>query len=220
MLHSKKLFNNLKLIAISIIALFIVAACSDDEPQKGGAGASWIQEIYPLAGTKWQVSKVIHTKTGIEKPIFVGDDICTNFVPILEFETDTSGIIHFDTNLWRLPFNLSNNEWWQMYYAIMPPSNIAIFIDFSKGKESLLGYYCGGDIFYNIYFGHIGYKLEGELLKFYQHDDGFFTWHPDGRQKRMFCCPIEDEYGNPVYPYSYDIADTNWYNCVIWEEIK
>ena len=31
MLHSKKLFNNLKLAAISIIALFIVAACGDDE---------------------------------------------------------------------------------------------------------------------------------------------------------------------------------------------
>ena len=191
-------------LAMAVLA-FTVSGCKNDsnEPEPP-VEMPWVQQIYPLAGTKWQVSKVMHTKTGVESPIFVGDELCTPFVPILDFETNTTGYIYvdywLDTNNFRgWPFSLHDDMIYKKYTQEGLPSNIANFLFASGGKEILLS------SANNRYIGTIGYRLEGTLLKFYQHNDGFF-----------FFDPANDSISH-MYPCS---NDSNWYNCVVWEEVK
>ena len=193
-----------KIFLLCAFLVLVTVGCKNDsnEPKEE---TPWVQQIYPLAGTKWQVSKVIHTKTGVEKPIFVGDDICTPFVPILDFATDTTGMIIIGENQ-QYSFNLSDNSWYKKYDAGMP-YNIANFVLTATGIKE---YWLGAE--YNRYYGHIGYKLEGSELKFYHHDDGFFFFNQYG-EKNMFVCYATLEYTKYV-------TDSNWYNCIIWEEIK
>jgi hypothetical protein len=200
------------LIIIAFLCLVVfTVACKNDEPDD--KNTTWVQKIYPLAGTTWQLSKVIHTKTGVEKPIFVGDDVCTPFVPILDFETDTTGTIYIrdDSMYQSYPFNLSNDMWYEKFTMEGLGSNIANFLFASNYKEKWMSDY-------NFYFGHIGYRLEDGTLKLYQNDDGFFTFYPENGRKDMFnCATYDDETGRWIF---YDISDTNWYNCVVWEAIR
>ena len=196
-----------KIFLLCAFLVLVTVGCNDSgEPKEE---TPWVQQIYPLAGTKWQVSKVIHTKTGAERPIFVGDDICTPFVPILDFATDTTGIIYIDYNdieFRGYEFNLSDDSWYKKYDARGYPSNIVNFMFTSSIKE----WWLGTD--YNRYFGYIGYKLEGKQLKFYQHDDGFFYFNPDGITM-MYPCYVTPDYIKYV-------TDSNWYNCIVFEEVK
>jgi len=198
-----------KILMITTIMWLVgfASACEDDYICKNSSNnTEWIQEIYPLAGTKWQVSKVIHTETGIERPIFVGDEVFTNFVPIMNFYSDTTGILIADTD-WCCPhynFNLSDSLTWLQasYTACTLPNNITMLIFAFGQKERWIETF-------NRYYGFIGYKLEGTQLKLYFHNDGFFY--------------INNEDGKTIetmFSQRGVCTDSNWYNCVILEEMK
>ena len=198
------MLKNKFLILIALLCLVGFASCNDDvsgggPPEPPVDDTTWIQEVYPLAGTKWQVSKVIHTETGKERPIFVGDELFTEFVPIMDFETDTTGILYsyYDEVLPALITLGSDFDWFRKYTQEGLPCVASLIVSL-YGKERWRPDY-------NRYYGYKSYKLEGTQLKFYFHDDGFFYFNPDGSIRHM------------CHHYS---TDSNWYNCIVLEEVK
>jgi len=199
--------KNILIIATLLCLIGLAISCDESN---NGSGGNPPEPPKPLAGTKWKVAKVIHTETGVERPIYEGDEVCTeeSRIPVMEFETDTTGIIHlhgFGSPSFY-DFNLSDEEWFKKLNAIGIPSNIGkIIYSFSRKERWLPDY--------NRYYGHIGYKLENEQLKFYFHDDGFFYFLPGNVIETMYWCDVIDD----VIIF---VTDSNWYNCVVFEEIK
>ena len=188
-----------KLFKILLISVFFVgfSSCSDKDDNKKEEEPKE-EERPALAGTKWKLSKLIHTETKVEREIFVGDEVFTQFVPTMDFETDTTGKLRLHTTnddysaLAPLDFNINKIytteriNWFNKTYALMG-DNIEMYMDV-------------------ISLFLLGYKVEDSLLKLYHPSIGFFDVDEN--------CEIEKMYSQ------YGVCtDTNWYNCIVWEEI-
>jgi hypothetical protein len=185
--------------ALALFA-FTVSSCKNDgnEPEPE-------PPIKTLAGTKWKLAKLTHTETKVERPIFIGDEVFTQFVPTMNFETDTTGYLVYYPydHYWREPFANSNgipfninkiNTKYPTDYVgwfnpdIFAPDNIGEFVLYTAGNL-------------------LGYKVEDNLLKLFCPDDGFFYFNKNREIIMMY-----SQFGL--------CTDTNWYNCLVFEKVK
>ncbi len=206
----------LKWLPMLALVAIMAAGCTDGN--NGGNNPTTME----LTGTKWKLIKLTNTKTGVEKPIYVGDDICTKFVPTMDFETNTTGILRIsnknhdvidgdkidymqlqidlkDTNRWfSHPAPTANEDNIGTYMLLFPNSYL---LNTSFPNTPRHNYHPSGSP---------DYKIEDNLLKFYYYDDGFFYFDTNCVITQMFACGDLGEL----------LTDSNWYNCAVFEEVK
>jgi hypothetical protein len=200
--HARRVAGLLFAIIIVLFAL-TVTSCKNNgnEPE---------QIVKTLAGTKWQLVKLTHTETKIERPIFIGDDVFTQFVPTMNFETDSTGYLAvYNRSNIQYPFNLGINE-----------------IEIKVGiKQFVIGGYSATTdnigLFISLYYLNFcdelsNYKIEDNKLKLSFAEDRDFFLHIWKHN------PNNNEWEIENLPFSNfgTCTDTNFYNCLVFEEVK
>ena len=195
--HARGVAGFLFAIIIALFAL-TVSSCKKDDIVKPEP------PVKTLAGTKWQLAKLMHTETKVERPIFIGNKVFTQFVPIMDFETDSTGMLETYTYsknplsyYHEIPFNINRINTTDSF-AICWISSINLMMALDNIERFLGCMQCR----------LLGYKIEDTSLKLFCPDDGFFYYN--GYTKEI------------TYMYSQFglCTDSNWYNCLVFEEVK
>lgn len=160
-----------------------------------------------LAGTNWKLTKLIHTATNVEKPIYVGDEICTKLVPELSFTDDIRGFLKVaaSEDYPKITVDLSARIWFYMPHYTWDRIGMYLMAFPNENLENVVPK-----------FHDIGYEVEGDLLKLYYNQDGFFEFDP------KTCKILKMGNCNP-FPNDDDLeqlSDSNWYNCAVFSRIK
>ncbi len=199
-MKTTKILKWLPMLAAIFGLCIATVGCTDGD--NGGNSPTTMK----LTGTKWKLVKLTNTKTGVEKPIYVGDDICTKFVPTMDFETNTTGMLQIASKP-LIPIDLTDSmRWFQHFTQEGGYDNIGLYM-IGFPKRSL------ANIVSNSH--PVGYKVEDNLLKFYYYDDGFFYFDTNCVITQMLTC------GGPFSTDENELlTDSNWYNCAVFEEVK
>jgi hypothetical protein len=188
-------FKNTNSILIAgLIAMFmLISACSDNDNKVIPPP----NEVYELAGTKWELIKLQNTDKNIERNIFVGDDVGTMFGLILNFETDVTGFL--ESSSLPVSFDLTRSP---MFWHYTQEGGDNTTIHFREMMTSTLY--------------QTSYKYEDSLIKFYHSPaDGYYWHNGDGVIEQMMTYMKEVD-GQMV---EVEVTDSNAYNCFVFKRV-